>query len=515
MVESEAIGPSADAGHRTRALLLVVALAGVAWLYRDTYASIFQKWTSDAAFSHGFLVLPISLWLVWRRRSALSRITLSPSWFGVAAVFACTAAWMVARGSGVLVIEQFAAVALIPSVILTLLGWPATRVLVFPLAFLFFAVPFGRALVPWLMQVTADIATLALGWSGVPVLRTHMFISIPDGNFEVARACSGLNYFVTGLVLGVLYAHITYRGWLKRFLCVLAFIVVPILLNGLRVYVTILVAHLTEMRFGPGVEHVTFGRVFFVVVMLGMFWVGRRWQDDAPLIEASAASGPVVGFQPRFAWLPVAASVAIAFLGPALLSASIERNRSGLASSGKLIRLPASAGEWQGPQDGRQRWRPLYQGGIVEQQGYYTDSSGAELDVFVAVYGLGNSLGSEMISFGNVVVEDEHQSLLADQRRRVSLPDGSSMEVRELVVSENGHKRLVWQWFMVGERAAAGSFTAKALEAIAFISFRAVSERVVALSTAADGDGVDRLRSFVLTYPGCVTAGFAHEACAR
>ena len=127
-----------------------------------------------------------------------------------------------------LVIEQFAVVAMIPALVLAVLGWPRHDVLIFPLAFLFFVVPFGRALVPYLMQVTADIATVALQWTGVPVLRSHMYISIPSGEFEVARACSGLNYFITGLVLGVLYAYLSYRGWRKRSLCVAAFLVVPI-----------------------------------------------------------------------------------------------------------------------------------------------------------------------------------------------------------------------------------------------------------------------------------------------
>ena len=84
----------------------------------------------------------------------------------------------------------------------------------------------------------------------------------------MARACSGLNYFVTSVVLGVLYGYLNYRGWLKRAVCVLAFVVIPVVLNGLRVYFTILVSHLTDMRFGPGTEHRTFGLIFFVVMML-------------------------------------------------------------------------------------------------------------------------------------------------------------------------------------------------------------------------------------------------------
>ena len=110
---------------------------------------------------------------------------------------------------------------------------------------------------------------LLLQWTGIPVLRSHMYLTIPYGQFEVARACSGLNYFVTSLVLGVLYAYLNYRGWTKRIVCVAAFLVFPVVLNILRVYVIVVVSYLTEMRFGPGTEHVMFGRIFFVVVMLG------------------------------------------------------------------------------------------------------------------------------------------------------------------------------------------------------------------------------------------------------
>ena len=58
--------------HRSRRAVIGLALLGslalLVWrTYRDTFASIVEKWDTDAAFSHGFLIVPISLWLVWRR----------------------------------------------------------------------------------------------------------------------------------------------------------------------------------------------------------------------------------------------------------------------------------------------------------------------------------------------------------------------------------------------------------------------------------------------------------------
>ncbi len=459
-----------DGRQAVLVLLLVIALAAVGVVYRSTLLSIGHKWFSDDAFSHGLLILPISLWLAWRKRAALAQTAFAPSSLGVIAAALCTLAWIVARGSGVLVVEQFAAVALVPALVLAALGPRATRVLIVPLAFLFFMVPFGRALVPMLMQVTADFATVLLQWSGVPVLRSHMYISIPDGNFEVARACSGLNYFITSLVLGCLYAYLNFNGWLKRSICVVAFVVLPVVLNGLRVYVTILVSHLTQMRFGPGEEHVMFGRVFFVVVMLALFWLARRWNDDAEPAKAVAPSGEYPPTRPVWTWWPLALACAVALAGPPFLSASKASAAARLAAAGELIRLPAGAANWQGPADAAGRWRPQYRGGLQEAQGVYRAPDGSEVDVFVAVYGLGNTLGAEMISYGNVIAEFEHQSLANDSRHPVEFAGGKSHMVRQLVVNDGGRERLVWHWYVVGEQPVVSQFAAKALEATAFLT---------------------------------------------
>ena len=60
-------------------ILLLIAVGLVGWAYRDTFAAIFDKWQNDAAYSHGYLILPISLWLTSRKRAALAATPLRPS----------------------------------------------------------------------------------------------------------------------------------------------------------------------------------------------------------------------------------------------------------------------------------------------------------------------------------------------------------------------------------------------------------------------------------------------------
>lgn len=499
--------------HQVLVLLLLVAIVATGWTYRDTLVSIVQKWQDDAAFSHGILILPISLWLAWRKRAELPAVPFRPSWLGVIGAVLCVAAWIVARGSGVRVIEQFAVVAMVPAIVLATLGLRATLVLIFPLAFLFFMVPFGRGIVPLLMQFTADVAAVALQWTGVPVLRSYMYISIPGGYFEVARACSGLNYFVTSLVLGTLYAHLTYRTWRKRLMCVAAFIVLPVLLNGLRVYFTILVSHLTDMRYGPGTEHVTFGRIFFVVMMLVFFWIGRRWHDDNLLTTHGTHRARAVPRGSWAAWLPLPVAALAMMAGPTLYAASIAQAKAHLADTESLVAFPNAVEAWAGPVDATGRWRPLYRGGLVERQARYMSPVAESVDVFVAVYGLGTSLGAEMISYSNVISAYERGSLAFDERREIELAGDLTLAVRELVIDDGQTERLVWQWFVVGDRPVVSQFAVKALEAVAFVTRGADSERIVTLSTPFDPSARDRLQAFASAHAACVTRGYTREAC--
>jgi exosortase A len=493
---------------------LLAALLLVGWIHRSTFVSIYDKWGSDAAYSHGYLLIPIALWLAWRKRRELSAIAWQPAWTGVLALGFVTAVWVVARGTGILVLEQAAAVAMIPAVVLTVAGWQMTKALAMPFLFLFFAVPAGRGIVPLLMQQSADFASWALHLTGVPVYRSHMRLEIPGGGFEVAKACSGLNFFITGIVIGTLYAYLTFAGWKKRLLCILAFIVVPLVANGVRIYLTILVSHLTDMRYGPGQEHVWAGRIFFVAVMLAMFYIGRRWADEPPAVNSGQGGGQQVVAPGLMAnGLLLALLFLLILAGPLAFQTSVARSAARLADASSLLRLPATAG-WQGPEDAVDRWRPRYSGAVAERQGLYTTPTGGEVDVFVAVYGLGVTQGGEMINYRNVISEREIGSLPDAQTVLIELPSGTQLRLRETrVQAADGSERLVWHWYLVGDRATSSQFSVKAFEAVAFLTGGHDSERIVALSTTFDPESRDRLRAFLMNHADCAATGFAPEAC--
>jgi EpsI family protein len=158
-------------------------------------------------------------------------------------------------------------------------------------------------------------------------------------------------------------------------------------------------------------------------------------------------------------------------------------------------------------------WRPLYRNGLTEQQVTYRGPVGQRVDAFVAVYGLGATAGAEMISFNNVLFEQEHKTLPDITKRDVSTGDGRSWRVREVRVPDPAGTYLVWHWYMIGDRAVTNPFQVKFLEALAWITRNATTERSVTLATPMDDQAHERLQSFVDAHPACVASGFAAKAC--
>ena len=214
------------------ALAVVLIIASV--LYFDTFRSMVAIWLRSDTFLHGIIIFPISFYLVWRKWPHLKSISPKPFIPGIFLLLGVSIAWFVADAIGIQVGKQLAAIAIIPSAILTVMGVSFVRAIAFPLVYLFFAVPFGEFWIPELMEITADFAIGFLRLTGIPVFRDGLFLSIPSGDFEVAKACSGIRYLLATLALGTLYAYLNYQRIYKRLIFIAFSFILPIIANGLR-----------------------------------------------------------------------------------------------------------------------------------------------------------------------------------------------------------------------------------------------------------------------------------------
>src|SRR5258706_16017176 len=143
--------------------------------------------------------------------------------------------------------------------VLAIWGREVAGAIGFPLGFLVLGVPMGEGLIPPMMDWTADFTVRALQFSGIPVFREGLFFTIPSGNWSVVEGCSGVRYLIASLTVGVLFAYLSYRRTWKRLLFAAMSIVVPIIANGMRAYLIVMIAHLSNNQLAHGVDHFIYG----------------------------------------------------------------------------------------------------------------------------------------------------------------------------------------------------------------------------------------------------------------
>lgn len=451
------------------------------WLlvcYWGTVASMVSIWARSETFAHGFVVPLITLWLIWRERVQLAAMAPRPAWWALLPLAAGGLAWMLGGLASANGLSQLALVVMLILVVAAVLGTQVTRVIVFPLCFLLFAVPIGEFMLPQLMAWTADFTVFALRLTGIPVYREGQRFSIPSGNWSVVEACSGIRYLIASVMVGTLYAYLNYRSLLRRLVFVGVAFLVPIVANWLRAYLIVMIGHLSDNRLATGVDHLVYGWLFFGLVMAAMFWIGARWREDGTV---AIQSTQVPAWQTRVAvpatrlWLAVAAVVAVT---GAWRSGDWLIERSYAAHPPQFAKM-APIGGWQPAQGGLSDWRPQYKDPSFEVHQSYRRGD-AVVGLYIGYY-RNQSYGHKLVSSINALVgsNDPHWSEVKSGDMEV-LHGGQPLSVRSAELRGAGGDRLVvWQWYWVDGRLTASDGWAKAYTSLSRLQGRGDDSAVV------------------------------------
>lgn len=442
---------------------LVAALAAAMALYLGTLHSIVAIWNRSQTYAHGYIILPVSLWLIWRRRDDLAKLCAQPCWPALLPLLACGAVWLLADLSGVQVVRQYAFVAMLPLVVLAILGVQMTRAMAFPLFFLMLAVPFGEVFIDPLVKFTADFTVAALQATGIPVLRNGNSFEIPSGSWSVVEACSGVRYLISSFTLGCLFAYLTYQTLLRRLAFVALSIVVPIIANGIRAYLIVLLGHLSGNKLAAGVDHLIYGWVFFGLVMLAMFWIGGMWREEETRSEASAQSKEGIdvnvgaGTTGHTAAVALAAVVCMAIwpLYATLAEQHIEREQG--------TGINRFEPRWQraAPFTG---WKPAFLAPDSEIYHFYQKDA-KPVGVAILLY-RNRASGVQLISSANhLLSEDERSWRQVASSVRSEFAGGSGFPVRETIIQSSGDKLQVWYGYWIDGRFTASDYAGKLLQA--------------------------------------------------
>jgi EpsI family protein len=238
-------------------------------------------WWEVTAYSHGFLIVPISFFLIFRDRTALKQLPILPRPIaGGVVLFFAAGLLMIGRVGSLMMVEQVSLLLVPPGLVLFFWGTAALRATAFPLGYLVFMLPFfdllGTAIYWPLQTFSARMATTLLQMFGYAAYLQNPYIYLPNATLEVAKECAGLRYLVSILAIGMPLAYLTLTSWTRRLILLGSAILIAILANGFRIMLVGVIVYAGEMDYTHGPFHIFQGIFIAWIGMLALF-VGSWW----------------------------------------------------------------------------------------------------------------------------------------------------------------------------------------------------------------------------------------------
>lgn len=302
--------------------IVVSTLLFMAWfgVYFSTIEHMLTVWSNSETYKHCFFIVPISLYILYEKKHLLSRLHYEPVWLMLLPLLGVQTLYVLGDQLSISLVTHFCAVSSFILIVWTVIGHSAFRVVLFPLFYLYFCVPFGEEFVPQLQIITADISTALLNAVNIPVYREGLYLYLPNGTFHVAEACAGIRFLIGTFSLGVLLAYLNYQTLWKRAVFIFICVLVPVIANGIRAFGIMVIGYLSNMKHAVGADHLVYGWFFFLFVLALLFFIGNIGAEPSPTRKNSAASLSV-----HVKWFPLV-SVFVLLLSSSLVLSGLSKD---------------------------------------------------------------------------------------------------------------------------------------------------------------------------------------------
>lgn len=218
---------------------ILVTFSALGFAFAGGLLNLYERWSNQEEYSHGFLIPLVSLYFIWTKRAYLSTLPVSPNPWGIVLVVVGLTILFLGELTALFLLTQYSFVLVLFGLVLAFAGIRVTRAVAVPLLLLLFAVP-----LPWFID--ADISgglQLISSQLGVGVIRLFEIPVYLEGNvidlgtyqLQVTEACSGLRYLYPLMSFGFICVYLWKAPLWKRAVVFLSTIPITILLNSLRI----------------------------------------------------------------------------------------------------------------------------------------------------------------------------------------------------------------------------------------------------------------------------------------
>jgi EpsI family protein len=365
-----------------------VVAAALLFAFVEPLAGMVSLWDASPMYSYGYIVPFVSAYLLWVSRARLAEATPTPARLaGSIVLMLAISMSIVGHAGGMQVLGQIGFLVAIVGAVLLWLGTAYLRIVWPAIAYLLLMVPiwdFFTEPLHWPFQnQSAAWAMTMLRAVGVPVYREGTILVLPGITLEVARQCSGVNYLIAVLALGLPLSYL-YLPTMTRRVALLAFaLTIAALSNALRVTLIGILAHAQVGSPLHGPFHVLHGLfvagIGYVALFAGLRLLARKTTN----VSEETETRPFRAAQWR---LPRLEGVALAALFLAIGSGVLAKESTTVNLNGKLDQLPRRLVDWEWSAFSPASKPTDWPGADVELAREYRLADGATADVYVGYF---------------------------------------------------------------------------------------------------------------------------------
>src|ERR1700730_10390411 len=245
----------------------------------STWIWAWQAWNPETNYEHAKIIPLITVFLVWHARNKLKVAPISSSRWGW--LFIGIGLFLFVAGARTLQarLTLTSLPFLLFGVVLYVWGRHVARILLFPIAFLFFMVPLN-----FLTQATTKLQFIETGaasaicnFFGVAVytIGTSVNAANQSFHFQIDEGCSGIRSLMAIAILSAVYGHLTQNRLWKKLAIFAAALLFAIIGNTGRLVSIIVVARLFGQDLAGGPYHVISGYLSFPFAIGAMLLFGK------------------------------------------------------------------------------------------------------------------------------------------------------------------------------------------------------------------------------------------------
>jgi len=473
------------------AALFILTFIVILILYYPTALSIWREWLDSGTYSHGLILLPLCVILMYLRWNQYkTAIRIDPNILTLIVVLLISIIWILANLGNIQVIQQLTLVSLCALVPSALFGFRVGWKLLPPIALLFLAIPIWDFISGYLQTITAVVVNYLLNGFGIASIREGQLILVPAGVFEVAESCSGLRQFIVAIIIAVL---ITLKCELRigiSIIYVLATMLLAIIINNIRVFIVIAIGQYTNMQHPLVSDHaalgwILFGIIIFIWIYISIKFISRhdKFINLNDLQDKYKDTIYKTTVYDGFIWkIPLV--VIIFSIGP-LYYMYMENNI--VSSQDIKIKLPDYIDNFKYKSFEPKKWQPIIHGADDIYTATYENEEGSSVNVLVYSYKK-QKQGKEAIHVNNRLYNPLQWKML--DKEKMTFPTVSERELQvELtqIQTLSGDKRIVLQWYRTNKKDIASPFYAKVYNVLGIL-FGDPYISIIIVSTELDKD---------------------------